>query len=92
MLKKDSFFFGILIGLIVPLATFGILHLINYMLTAYFRTLPIEEKTIYLICAFSNLIPLRIYFVNYKMDKTGRSILMVTFALMILFFVFAREL
>lgn len=90
MFKKDSFLFGIIIGLVLPLIIFGIFFLINKLLVNSFNFAEIKRNTVVLVSVFSNLLPIRLYFVNLKMDKTGRGILGITFFLMILFFIFIR--
>ena len=91
MLRKDSVFLGIFIGIAVPAIMYGLLTGINYFIEHYYsQSFKIREQTIYLVSIFMNVIPIRIYFVNFKSDKTGRGILLVTFLLMILFFMFIK--
>ncbi|MBM3435334.1 MAG: hypothetical protein FJY07_03845 [Bacteroidetes bacterium] len=87
MLKNDHLLFGILIGLILPVMIFGMIYLVNYFLvnsgvTSYF----INRKALVLIGIAGNVIPIRYYFVNARLDKTARGILLVTFVMIILFF------
>jgi hypothetical protein len=35
-------------------------------------------------------VPIRLYFVSWKLDKTGRGVLLSTFLLMVAFFLFIR--
>ncbi len=37
-----------------------------------------------------NLIPIRVYFVNLKFEKTGRGVLLVTFLSVLLYFLYTR--
>jgi len=90
MFKKDSFIFGFIIGIVVPTIAFGILQLVNYLLISHLNTQPIQDRTVFLISVFTNLVPIRIYFVNLKKDKTGRAVLLLTFVLMIIFFILER--
>jgi hypothetical protein len=93
MFKKDSLWLGVIIGILAPAAFYGLLFLVNILLVEmYSESLIIRQKTMLLLSIFINLIPIRIYFVNFKMDKTGRGVLLVTFALMILFFTLVRPL
>ncbi len=91
MLKKDSIGFGALIGLVLPLLFYGILALISSVIepgTPLAR--PFEPDRMLVFALVINIIPIRVYFVNWKLDKTGRGILLATFLLMITAFVFMR--
>ncbi len=88
MFKKDSFIFGLLIGVVLPVLAFVILYYGGMMLnklTAWGIT--IDKNDIQLISVFVNLFPLRYYFVSLKFENTGRGILAITFVLGILFFI-----
>ena len=92
MLKKDSIEFGVLIGIVLPAIMYGILHLVNLFLASVFsEEMMIRHETQILISIFTNLLPVRIYFVNLKFDKTGRGILLVMFLMMILYFSLVRS-
>ena len=93
MFKRDSFWMGISIGIISPVVFYGFLILVNFLLASIFgEHLAIRKNTMLLLSVFINLLPIRLYFVSWKLDKTGRGILLVTFALMILFFVIIKPL
>ncbi|MBC8147806.1 MAG: hypothetical protein H8E98_07470 [Bacteroidetes bacterium] len=85
ILKKDSFKLGIAIGIISPLVIYAIL----YFVAAYFKILPhLKESTLQLIAIFINMFLLRYYLLKVKYDKTGRGVLLATFVLAIVYFVF----
>jgi len=93
MFKKDHFVFGLGIGMIIPLALFGLIWLINYFLfqidvAKYY----LDLQTHVLVSLFGNLIPMRYYFINLKFEQTGRAILLITFALVLIFFAFNKYL
>lgn len=93
MLKKDSLWLGILIGIVSPFVFFGFLVLVNLVISGLFsEDQEIKKNTMFLLSIFINLLPIRIYFVSLKMDKTGRGILLITFALMLLFFMLISPL
>jgi hypothetical protein len=93
MFKKDSFWLGISIGIVAPLLFYGALILLNILIASIFgNDFEIRQNTMMLLSIFINLVPIRIYFVSWKLDKTGRGILLVTFALMILFFIVIKPL
>ena len=79
-LKRDNFWFGFIMGLIIPVVIFGI----AYVIDGYFskiKEMPtiVQDSTKYIIGVFFNLILFRIYMVNWRMDRTGRGLLAVTF-------------
>ena len=87
MIKTDNYTFGVGIGILFPVAFFGVIWLINYLLfqievAKYYM----ELQTHVLVGLAANMIPIRYYFVNLKFDKTGRGVLIVTFALILIFF------
>ena len=89
MVKKDHFIFGIVIGMIVPFGVFSLIWVMNYFLlqigVAHFY-LDLEDHV--LLSFAGNLLPIRYYFINLTFDKTGRGILLITFALIMIFFIF----
>ncbi len=93
MLKKDSLWLGILIGIVSPFIFYGFLVLVNLVISGLFsEDREIKKNTMFLLSIFINLLPIRIYFVSLKMDNTGRGILLITFALMLLFFILISPL
>jgi hypothetical protein len=91
MLKKDNLGFGILVGLVLPALTFGLLWLAAlFVETGTIWTRPLEKPYMAIVALAVNVIPLRLYFVTYKFDKTGRGVLLITFILMVLYFLIPR--
>jgi hypothetical protein len=91
MLKKDNMALGILLGLVLPVMFYGLLSLAAMLVeagTAWSR--PFETDRRMLLALVINIIPIRLYFVRYKFDKTGRGVLLVTFLLMVFCFSFIR--
>ena len=82
---------GVLIGTALPMVVFGLFQLMNYLLVSMFsESMVIPRDTLILLSFFSNLVPVRIYFVSLKFEKTGRGVLMVLFLMMILYFALIR--
>ncbi|MFC2111476.1 hypothetical protein ACFLQ5_03395, partial [Bacteroidota bacterium] len=76
LLKKDSFKLGIAVGIVLPLAIYGIL----YVVADYFKILPyLKDSTLQLIAIFINMFLLRYYLLKVKYDKTGRGVMLATF-------------
>ena len=91
MLKRDNIAFGALIGLVLPAIFYGLLSLVALFLeTGTAWTRPFEPDNMLIFALVINVIPIRLYFVNYKFDKTGRGVLLVTFLLMVVYFAYIR--
>ncbi|HOX78352.1 MAG TPA: hypothetical protein PLW31_09940 [Bacteroidales bacterium] len=91
MLKRDNIAFGALIGLLLPVFLYGILWLIGSQVnTGSWWALPFETDRMMMLSLAVNIIPIRIYFVSLKYDRTGRGILLSTFLLMVGGFLFIR--
>lgn len=89
MLKKDAFIFGLIIGTVLPVLLYIVLYFGSLLLLDINVTQTIPDKeTIMLISIFVNLFPIRYYFVNLKFDMTGRGVLLITFVLGTLFFIY----
>ena len=82
---------GAIIGLVLPVLFYGLLSILAMMVaTGHPLSRPLESDRMPLLALAINLIPLRLYFVNYKFDKTGRGVLFVTFLLGMAFFIYIR--
>jgi hypothetical protein len=93
MLKKDHYIFGLLVGLLVPVVLFGVILTINlFLIKIGVAKFYLDRQTQILISIFANLLPIRYYFVNLTFDKTGRGVLLITFALVLFFFAFKDTL
>ena len=93
MLKKDNFIFGLLVGMVLPALFYGILYLAGtFIETGSAWSRPFEKERMALLSITINLVPIRLYFVKWRFDKTGRGVLMITFLLVIAFFIFKRYL
>jgi hypothetical protein len=91
MLKRDNIAFGLLIGLVLPALLYGLLTLLSrFVESGTALAMPFVPDKMMLLAIVINVIPIRLYFVNYKFDKTGRGVLIMTFLLMIAFFIFKK--
>lgn len=79
LLRTNTIWFGLLLGLIAAALTYGIFWLVLGSIPAT-KALVSDPRTLFLIAFIPNLILMRLYFVNYKYEKTGQGILMLTFA------------
>lgn len=91
MLKRDNIAFGALVGLVLPGLFYGLLSLVALLVeTGSVWARPFESDRLMLLALIINVIPIRVYFVSYKFDKTGRGVLLVTFLIMVAYFIFKR--
>lgn len=86
--KKDSFWFGAAMGIIIPSLAYGILYLVNNSITnnvsgKHYLT----DFMLQILSLVINLLLMRYYLINLKADKTGRGILAVTFIIGITIFI-----
>jgi hypothetical protein len=91
MLKKDNMAFGVLIGLVLPTLVYGLLWFISLLVKAEgVWARPFQPENMMLLSVMLNLIPMRIYLVRYKFSKTGQGVLLITFLLVIGYFIYRR--
>ncbi len=89
LFKRDQFFAGILFGVLLPAVFFMVLYLIDILVLEMFNTHMLrKQEYLFLLSIAINLFAIKYYFVNLNYDKTGRGILIVTFALTLLYFLF----
>ena len=81
-----------MIGLVLPALLFLAMSLVSHYLidpiSRWARMFSTQNEI--LVSVFANLVPIRIYFVNLKFDRTGRGVLLITFILVIAFFAVIR--
>lgn len=88
-IKKDSFWLGLALGIILPAVCFGILFFLNVTFINHETQKSIFRlTTVIIISIIPNALTLRYYLVTLKADKTGRGILFVTFIFAIIFMIF----
>ncbi len=87
-LRRDNIWMGILLGLVVPAALFGILYGIIAIIENYTGNIAfVSMQKVLLLSIIPNLFLLRYYLLKLKYDLTGRGILLITFIWGILFIV-----
>lgn len=86
-LRRDSMPMGLFIGFICPAVCFGILYGIIVLVQQKTGALQMDRmvQKLILLSVIPNVLLLRYYLVKLKYDLTGRGILLVTFAIAILF-------
>lgn len=89
MFKKNSFVFGIILGILVPFHFYMTLNILLYLVDILFNTGKIlQESNLQLLSIVTNIVLIRIYFKNLKFEKTGKGLLVITFALILFFLIF----
>ena len=77
MFKKDSMGIGLLVGLLCPVALFGLIYLVKLMI----GHLALDKAMF--VCVALNIVPIRYYFVSAGSVKTGSGILLMTVILIV---------
>jgi hypothetical protein len=77
MLKKDSIWLGMAIGVLLPLALFGVIYLVKIFIGHLGIT-----KAMFVSVAL-NIVPIRYFFISAKLEKTGSGVLAMTVILII---------
>jgi len=86
-LRRDSLPMGLFIGFICPAIFFGILYAVIMLVQHQTGALQMDRmvQKLILLSVVPNVLILRYYLVKLKYDLTGRGILLVTFAIAMLF-------
>ncbi len=86
--KKDSYAFGAFLGLVSPVAFLYVLYYGFIFFGGLLNFRPFLIEKLYLLALIINVMYLRVYLVNFKMVKTGKSVLVVTFLYVIVYFIY----
>lgn len=86
-LRRDSLPMGLFIGFICPAIFFGILYAVITLVQHQTGALQMDRmvQKLILLSVVPNVLILRYYLLKLKYDLTGRGILLVTFAIAMLF-------
>jgi hypothetical protein len=85
MYKKNYFWLGLVIGIIIPLVLFGILYALNFY-TKVFEHPPVVLSTqkLMFVCSALNILPIRYYLMHGGLEKTGQGVLFITVILVLM--------
>lgn len=89
--KKDDYVFGAFLGLAAPAVLLAIIHYATIYFNRIFDAGNFQVGKFYPFSILLNLLFIRLYLVNLKFEKTGKSVVAVTFLIIILYFVFAGK-
>ena len=86
-LKKDNFLLGLAMGLLMPLPLYAIFYGLDVLMksTGLWHGLQ-QPENIYLLSMVGNLLLIRLTFVSWRNQKTGKGVLLMTIALVLAFF------
>lgn len=86
-LRKDSFVLGLAIGIVLPVAFYFFLLLVDLLAMRIFHShLTREGHLLYLLATIVNLLPVRYYLVRLKFEKTGLAVLGITAVFILMYF------
>jgi hypothetical protein len=87
-LKKDSYLLGTIMSIVIPVATWAIIHFTNKSLRNHVSGRSyLTEFMVEILALVPNVLLLRYYLINLKADKTGRAIVAVTFVIGLVMFI-----
>jgi len=81
-MKKDSYVWGAIMGVILPLILFLIVSLISSQ-SSNGTTPWLENQKLLMLSLIPNIILIRYYLVSLKADKTGRALLFSTSVILV---------
>jgi len=88
-LKSNNFITGAILGLIIPVPTALVFALMIRLIQINFQFLTrVRMADLFLLGLAVNLLVMRYYIRKLKLENTGKGILVVTFALVAVFFIF----
>jgi hypothetical protein len=81
ILKRDGFFVGVLMGILLPALFLAFLFGLNWLMEMMFDMhLTRKIHYLYLLSIAANLLPLRYYLAKLNYEKTGMGLLLMTIA------------
>jgi hypothetical protein len=89
LIQKNSYIFGILLALIIPIVFAAILFPLN---VKFLESKYLSPEKILLLGVAINLILMRFYFVKQKLDLTAKALLGTVFVEIMLIFIFKTKI
>ena len=91
-LKKDELSLGVLIGLVIPLPVAVIFAVLVRLIQINFHILSNTRITDMLLLGVgANLLIMRYYIVKLKFENTAKGLMIVSFIIVLLFFLFLKN-
>jgi hypothetical protein len=86
--NRDSYLNGLIIGIALPVVAFGAFYLLDALIRLLFHLDHLlKASNLALLAIAMNMLALRYFLVNAKSERTGMSIMGLTFIMGILYFV-----
>lgn len=90
--KKDDYAFGAFLGIVSPAILLAIIHFSANYITQWKPVANFTLEKFYLFALLLNIFFIRYYLVNVKLVKTGHSLIVVTFIIIVLYFFFIGKI
>lgn len=91
-LNSDKYSLGVLLGLIIPLPAVLVFTILIRLTQNYLHVFTeVRDMDMLLLGLAVNLIVMRYYLVKRKFEKTGKALLVLTVALIIMFLIFLKN-
>jgi len=91
LIHRDSYLNGFIIGIILPVVAFGLFYLLDALIQLLFHLDHLlKASNLALLAIAMNMLALRYFLVSAKFERTGMSIMLITFVMGILYFVAAQ--
>ena len=91
-LNNDKYSLGVLLGLIIPLPAVLVFTILIRLIQNYLHVFTeVRDMDMLLLGLAVNLIVMRYYLVKRKFEKTGKALLILTVALIIMFLIFLKN-
>lgn len=86
--ERDSYLNGFIIGFFLPVVAFGVFYLLDALIQRLFHLDHLlKASNLALLAIAMNMLALRYFLVKAKFERTGMSIMGLTFLMGILYFV-----
>jgi hypothetical protein len=83
--KKNSYLFGMLLGIIIPVLLFGVLYGLNTVTGIFSNaTVMLSVHKMMFVSIALNILPMRYYLVHQEVENTGKGILIITLILILI--------
>jgi hypothetical protein len=91
-LHNDKISLGIILGLVAPIPVVLLFMVLLRLFQTYMHLfVRVRDADMFLLGLAVNLIIMRYYFVKLKFEKTGKTLLVLSVILILLFFVFLKN-
>lgn len=85
--KKDTYYLGVLVGVVLPVVLFALFYVIDMQFNVWFgKHLVSKPDYLYILSVIGNIIALRYFYSRNIQEKAGAGVLVVTMAIVLLYF------